>query len=473
MKKLILLLTGFFVVSCSSSAEEEPASVIKYTLTTTANPSTGGTVTPASGQHSEDATVNITANPAGEYLFSSWTGATGTTATTSVVMNSNKTVTANFVKKKYALTTTVEGEGTVSEKVIKAGASTDYNSGTIVELTATPKDGWGFKEWTGDLTGSENPKQITIDKAKAVKAVFEQITNVYLSGDIVQINPFVFYDRYLSVYGIKIVAAGEIGGQKAVPDKWIYKTAQVFKMLMDKNANGIDQNSQINLIKNLSGETGWHQGFSTGQRVAYGGGNEYSPNFLTDEGRKQYDGLEAFEDDLMLDDMVWYKNVDSKFTGDDDIVEILEHTLHTLHRFGVKGAVNGSTEELNIEEELGNVDGTELFLAMKEAYENSVFDIEGYGNDFNNKNAWPVMLKEYQYLLTFAMWEFSEFWDGGSLSPEWNDNSRTKDGLKSNNPLGFALYEKYFSPVISKPSKTVLRTMFKDNDEGDSGYVPD
>ena len=172
MRKLFLLLSVLFVVSCSSSAEEELAPVIKYTLTTSANPTTGGTITPASGQHTEGATVSITATPAAEYLFSSWTGATGTTATTSVVMNSNKTVTANFVKKKYALSTSVEGEGTVTEKVIKAGAATDYNSGTVVELTATPKDGWEFKEWTGDLTGSDNPKEITIDKAKTVKAVF-------------------------------------------------------------------------------------------------------------------------------------------------------------------------------------------------------------------------------------------------------------------------------------------------------------
>ena len=171
MRKLFLLLSVLFVVSCSSGTEE-PAPVIKYTLTTSANPTTGGTITPASGQHIEGATVSITASPAAEYLFSSWTGATGTTATTSVVMNSNKTVTANFVKKKYALTTTIEGEGTVSEKIIKAGAATDYNSGTVVELTATPKDGWEFKEWTGDLTGSDNPKEITIDKAKTVKAVF-------------------------------------------------------------------------------------------------------------------------------------------------------------------------------------------------------------------------------------------------------------------------------------------------------------
>ena len=171
MRKLFLLLSVLFVVSCSSGTEE-PAPVIKYTLTTSANPTTGGTITPASGQHIEGATVSITATPAAEYLFSSWTGATGTTATTSVVMNSNKTVTANFVKKKYALTTSVEGEGTVTEKVIKAGAATDYNSGTIVELTASPSAEWLFVKWTGDLTGTENPTQITIDKAKTVTAVF-------------------------------------------------------------------------------------------------------------------------------------------------------------------------------------------------------------------------------------------------------------------------------------------------------------
>ena len=173
MKKILLLLFSISLInSCSSGSEEPPPPPIKYTLTTAANPTAGGTVTPASGQHNEDATVSITATPAGEYLFSSWSGATGTTATTSVVMNSNKTVTANFIKKKYALTTTVEGEGTVTEKVIKAGAATDYNSGTIVELTAVPSGEWLFVEWKGDVTGTENPTQITIDKAKSVTAVF-------------------------------------------------------------------------------------------------------------------------------------------------------------------------------------------------------------------------------------------------------------------------------------------------------------
>ena len=166
MKKLALFLSFLFVISCT----KDP---IIYTLTTSANPADGGTVSPSTQQYDEGKTATITATASSEYVFQSWSGATGSTNSTSVVMNSDKSVTANFVKKKYALTTTVEGEGTVAEKVIKAGAATDYNSGTIVELTAVPSDEWQFIEWKGDLTGSENPTQITIDKAMNITAVFK------------------------------------------------------------------------------------------------------------------------------------------------------------------------------------------------------------------------------------------------------------------------------------------------------------
>ena len=165
MKKLALFLSFLFVISCT----KDP---IIYTLTTSANPADGGTVSPSTQQYDEGKTATITATASSEYVFQSWSGATGSTNSTSVVMNSDKSVTANFVKKKYALTTTVEGEGTVAEKVIKAGAATDYNSGTIVELTAEPTGDWEFVEWTGDMTSTENPLQITINNATTVKAKF-------------------------------------------------------------------------------------------------------------------------------------------------------------------------------------------------------------------------------------------------------------------------------------------------------------
>ena len=367
---------------------------------------------------------------------------------------------------QYTLTATAGEGGSVST----SGGT--YNQGTQVTITATANDGYRFTGWEGNTSTSES-LTITINSNVTYQALFEVIPNYYSSGDIVPIEPIIFYDRELNVNGVKLIIAGNIGGQQAVPDFWIYKTARVFQLLIDKDAEDIDSNSQLNMIKTLKGEIGWHQGYPTGQRIARGGGNEYSPNFLDDNRNQSYPGLEAFEDALALDDMVWYKNIDSQGTGDDDINEIMEHTLHTLHRFGVRGAVQGSTEALNIEAEKEDITNTDIFLAMKEAYTNGVFDIEGYGGDINNRDAWPVMLKEYQYLLTYGMWEFSEFWEGGSLSPEWNDNARTPEGVLANNPLGYELYNTYFKPVISKPSKDTLREIFQDGDQGESGYIVD
>jgi hypothetical protein len=370
---------------------------------------------------------------------------------------------------QYTLTVTASEGGTVSTE----GGT--YDEGTEVTVTATPDDGYEFIEWDGNDNQS-NSFTVSINSNLTIQANFQIIQsneNYYSSGDIITIEPVVFYDRELIVNGIKLIVAGDIGGQLAVPDFWIYKTARVFQLLLDKDAEDIDSNSQLNMIKTLKGEIGWHQGYPTGQRIARGGGNEYSPNFLDDNRNQSYPGLEAFEDALALDDMVWYKNIDSQGTGDDDINEIMEHTLHTLHRFGVRGAVQGSTEALNIEAEEEDITNTDIFLAMKEAYTNGVFDIEGYGGDINNRDAWPVMLKEYQYLLTYGMWEFSEFWEGGSLSPEWNDNARTPEGVLANNPLGYELYNTYFKPVISIPSKATLREIFQDGDQGESGYIVD
>ena len=370
---------------------------------------------------------------------------------------------------QYTLVVTASEGGTVSTE----GGT--YDEGTEVTVTATPDDGYEFIEWDGNDNQS-NSFTVSVNSNITIQANFQIIQsneNYYSNGDIIPIEPVVFYDRELTINGIKLIVAGDIGGQLAVPDFWIYKTARVFQLLIDKDAEDIDSNSQLNMIKTLKGEIGWHQGYPSGQRIARGGGNEYSPNFLDDNRNQSYPGLEAFEDALALDDMVWYKNIDSQGTGDDDINEIMEHTLHTLHRFGVRGGVEGSTEALNIEAEEEDITNTDVFLAMKEAYTNGVFDIEGYGGDINNRDAWPVMLKEYQYLLTFGMWEFSEFWEGGSLSPEWNDNARTPEGVLANNPLGYELYNTYFKPVISIPSKEILREIFQDGDQGESGYIVD
>ncbi|MDA8807521.1 CotH kinase family protein [Flavobacteriaceae bacterium] len=167
MKKLFSFLFFLAIISCS----KDP---ILYTLTTFTNPTEGGTLLPSSAQFEEGETVVLSATPSEEYAFFSWSGVSGTNNTTSIVMDSDKSIVALFVKKQYSLKVSIEGEGQVTEKIIKAGISTDYNSGTIVELSANPTSEWVFIEWKGDLSGTKNPAQITINEPKNITAVFEK-----------------------------------------------------------------------------------------------------------------------------------------------------------------------------------------------------------------------------------------------------------------------------------------------------------
>lgn len=163
-KRLLLCFLVLIFVSCN----KEP---VIYKLITSSNPPNGGKVSPLTSDYEAGEIVNLKAIPNAEYLFENWSGTDGV-GIPKVTMSSDKNVIANFIKKKYPLTISIEGEGTVSEKVIKQGLATDYNSGTIVELTALASGGWSFLEWKGDLSGNENPIQITIDNPKNIVAVF-------------------------------------------------------------------------------------------------------------------------------------------------------------------------------------------------------------------------------------------------------------------------------------------------------------
>jgi surface protein len=89
-------------------------------------------------------------------------------------MNSNKSVVGVFVKRDYPLNITIEGEGTVEERIVTNPSGREYPHGTTVELTPAPKEGWVFDSWGGDLTGTESPKTIKVDKEKNVTVKFRQ-----------------------------------------------------------------------------------------------------------------------------------------------------------------------------------------------------------------------------------------------------------------------------------------------------------
>lgn len=146
-----------------------------YTVSVTSSSSDAGTVSPSGeNTYNEGEEVEIQADPNEGYVFTEWTGDIESTENPhSLTVDQDYDITADFEVKSYELTINKEGEGTVSEEVLEQ-KSKEYEHGTVVELTANPAEGYRFVEWQGDVTGSENPAEITIDDPKEVTAVFEK-----------------------------------------------------------------------------------------------------------------------------------------------------------------------------------------------------------------------------------------------------------------------------------------------------------
>ncbi|MCC5907903.1 MAG: hypothetical protein JJU13_16945 [Balneolaceae bacterium] len=158
----------FMFLSCSTKSDSV------YTLTTSTDPAASGIVTPSQGGFDKGSEVEITATANENMVFSGWRGDfVGSENPTVITMNSDKNIMAFFVEMQYSLSIHIEGEGTVTERILLE-KSTEYGEGTFIELTAIPAEGWRLAEWQGDLSGSENPEQITIDSPKEVTAVFAQ-----------------------------------------------------------------------------------------------------------------------------------------------------------------------------------------------------------------------------------------------------------------------------------------------------------
>ena len=180
---LLILLGVFVFISCEV---EEP--IPTYTLTSSVTPSEGGkiSVSPQEPNYAEGSTVTLTPEPNENWVFKQWEGdATGNTTPLQLTMTANKNVVGVFVKRDYPLNIKIEGEGTVEEKIVPNPSGREYPHGTTVELSPKPKEGWEFESWSGDLTGNENPKRITVDNQKNVTAKFKEAVMTYTKQTIV------------------------------------------------------------------------------------------------------------------------------------------------------------------------------------------------------------------------------------------------------------------------------------------------
>jgi len=129
----------------------------QYQLTTAANPSNGGTVSPTSGNfYNAGTVVPLTATPNAGFTFSSWTGnvANSASASTTITMNAPQSVTANFTQSGpiVTLNPTSINFGTVYLLSLKTSHVTVTNIGTssltISNVSVTPGSGTNRGDFT-------------------------------------------------------------------------------------------------------------------------------------------------------------------------------------------------------------------------------------------------------------------------------------------------------------------------------------
>ncbi|MCX5772080.1 MAG: PhoPQ-activated protein PqaA family protein [Candidatus Hydrogenedentes bacterium] len=176
MKRLgMLLLVAVLLTGFSATA-----ATVKLTMMAVGGQGTTNPASPGVYNYTKNTNAVVTAYPAGGWAFVNWTGSvTSTNNPLTIKMNNNKTLTAHFTQTvpTYTLTTSVVGRGTVTP-----AGTTQYQSGTVVPISATPADQFSqFDHWEGSLSGSTNPTTITMNSNKSVTGVFIELPNPHMA----------------------------------------------------------------------------------------------------------------------------------------------------------------------------------------------------------------------------------------------------------------------------------------------------
>ena len=169
MFKLKLLLFFSLLVSCNKEA-------VLFQIDFVSQPQNGGSINLSSSSYNEGEILKLEAIPSQNYNFDFWSGDLNSNQyLADLNVDSDKTVIANFSKKRFEVDITIEGQGIVSKRLIKSGSKNDYSFGSIVEILASPVKEWTFVEWQGDIeNNTTNPVHINIDGQKDITAVFKK-----------------------------------------------------------------------------------------------------------------------------------------------------------------------------------------------------------------------------------------------------------------------------------------------------------
>lgn len=282
--------------------------------------------------------------------------------------------------------------------------------------------------------------------------------SVKTGSTIIETTGYTPWTKLLFVNGIRCLSLPAIGGATAVSDAWLKKVAKTIQ-LMFGTGGSIDTTIQNQVLQAQYDN-------STAQLIGYQGGGAYTPSILDSNANSNYPGIEHTKDTNKNVDFIW-----EIAPGNDAVMEVVEHLLHTITVYGLQNASSISSK-MNQSNQT-----SDIYNAMQQARTtngsdgNPIFDISSYSGDFAGDAEYRALLmREYYYLLVAAEWGFISTFST-SLAPEWNDSAINSAGVQTYNALGHQLYLDTAAKVLTAPNTSTLSTIFASGDN--SGYQAD
>lgn len=139
---------------------------VPFSVTTYGGGFVDGTVPP--GRYPYGTIITLTANPAPDSQFLYWSGdLQGSRPQETFALDGPKQIVAYFGPITHTLDVQISGMGDVI-----ADRGKPYQHNQRVQLTAYPRMGWSFIGWEGELIGTQNPIEVTMNSDKIVIALF-------------------------------------------------------------------------------------------------------------------------------------------------------------------------------------------------------------------------------------------------------------------------------------------------------------
>jgi hypothetical protein len=180
----LFLIISIVVLSGCGGGKNSGRDGTTYNLTINISPVEGGSVSPSSGKYVSGSRVNITTLANRGYVFDKWDSNLAYDNDKKawlLIMDSDKMLTATFKHISYtiAITTTGTGSGTVSQELISSD-----ESGDTIRFTANSSSHSKFVGWSGGISGTDNPKTITINSDISVTAEFIKASSDYMGFEV-------------------------------------------------------------------------------------------------------------------------------------------------------------------------------------------------------------------------------------------------------------------------------------------------